>query len=454
MPHELVRTRPFRTRWLIAAAVSGLVLGGTGLAAAGAAPSTPSAAGKITYTSRTVEIPTATVKSQLLSVSKDGSTYTFKGKNGALKHLAKGKVMLLDKLAVRDVTKTSTSHGHFVVESNPAALTDLIANGTLDWSKSLDFKDGFGVGGPAVPETRADARTSGLGGLAGMFGLAPMRGSGGLTFKGKLDGYKYSINFKQEKNSLAVKITISRDKPIDLEVSITGTLDNLKTAGNVSVKHGKFGSAKMLANNLKGKFKLEYSAKPTTAFGLGSDGGFRIDLPGEIAVPFFVGPIPFFLGVKVGFFASVGFSNKDQEISGSYTFDYDGAGGFHTSKSGATSAEGVLKGLADIVLNAANAVKNGPLSFIFGAQMPELELGLGVKGLNVAGNLTLAGSTGISLGQDGNANNCDTRQMEITGTAGAEANFFGFSASLPSATLFDKKVEAAHPKGCGVFPGG
>jgi hypothetical protein len=42
--------------------------------------------------------------------------------------------------------------------------------------------------------------------------------------------------------------------------------------------------------------------------------------------------------------------------------------------------------------------------------------------------------------------------MEVEGTAGAEANLFGFSADLGSATLFDKKIETAYPKGCGVFP--
>jgi hypothetical protein len=150
----------------------------------------------------------------------------------------------------------------------------------------------------------------------------------------------------------------------------------------------------------------------------------------------------------VAFFASAGFSGFDQELSGSYTFSYDGEGGFSTSQSGATSGVGVLKGLGDIVLKAANAVKTGPISFVFGAQMPQIELGLGAKGLNVAGNITLVGSTGIATYGSG----CDTRQMEVEGTAGAEANFFGFSADVGSATLFDKKIEAAYPAGCGVFP--
>jgi hypothetical protein len=295
-----------------------------------------------------------------------------------------------------------------------------------------------------VPQTRAAAPG---GSLAAQLGLVPMR-SGGITFKGKTHSYDYSIKFTPGKSSLAVKITITKESPVEVEATITGTLNNLKTAGSISVDHGSLHTAKLVANHLSGEFTLAYSAKPISGFGLGQAGGIKITLPGEIAVPFFIGPVPFYLGVKVAFFASAGFSAFDQELSGSYTLSYDGAGGFHTSSSGATSAAGALKGLGDILLKAANAVRTGPLSFVLGAQMPQLELGLGVKGLNVAGTVTLVASTEIVT----TSATCDTRKMEVLGTAEAQANFFGFSADLASATLFDKTLNAAYPRHCGVAP--
>jgi hypothetical protein len=66
----------------------------------------------------------------------------------------------------------------------------------------------------------------------------------------------------------------------------------------------------------------------------------------------------------------------------------------------------------------------------------------------LAGNVTLIGSTGIATQGAG----CDTRQMEIEGVAGASASFFGFSSSFGSTTLFDKKIQASWPRGCGTFP--
>ena len=59
--------------------------------------------------------------------------------------------------------------------------------------------------------------------------------------------------------------------------------------------------------------------------------------------------------------------------------------------------------------------------------------------------LTLAGLTQMTTYGGG----CDSRKMEIFGNAGAEANFFGFAASLASAKLFDKTIYASRPRGCG-----
>ena len=248
---------------------------------------------------------------------------------------------------------------------------------------------------------------------------------------------------------MAVKIAITREKPIELEVSITGTLTSVRTAGSIGIKKSQLDRAQWAAKNVQGTFELAYTAKPISAFGLGQAGGIKVTLPVEVAVPFMVGAVPFYVGVKVAFFASAGFSGFDQELSGSYTLEYDGSGGFALSNSGATTTQGVLDGLGKIILGAAEAVASGPISFVFGAQLPQLELGVGTKGLNIAGHVTLVGQTGIATYGAG----CDTRKYQILSTAGATAEFFGLSAALGTVTLFDKSYYASYPAGCGVFPG-
>jgi hypothetical protein len=89
-----------------------------------------------------------------------------------------------------------------------------------------------------------------------------------------------------------------------------------------------------------------------------------------------------------------------------------------------------------------------------GTQIPQLELGLGIKGLNVAGFVDLVADTAIQVGGNGGgagvSTGCDAREINVTSSAGAEVNFFGFSASSSPVTLFSKNFQAAYPSGCGT----
>ncbi len=409
------------------ATLSAVVLAGGPAAARAAA---------FTYTKRTVIVPTKTLHNQLMSVSRNGATYTFRSDVGMLRRLKAGKVMLAQNFAVRDVTKTARSRGHLVVTTTPAKLTDLVANGTVSWKKSLKFTNGFVIGGAAVPRTSS---------VPARFGMRPL--AAGVTLKGTTHSFNYTVKFVASSTGLAATITLTRSSGVQFNGKITGTLKNLKTAGQFAVNHGSFSNAKVFASNLTGQFKLTYSAKAVDQKNFGADNGIKIDLPAEIAIPFFVGPVPMYLGVRIAFFASAGFSDLNQKVSGNWSLGFGGHGGFGVSNSGATTRSGTITGSGGIVLNAANQVHGGAMSFIFGAQMPQLELGLGVKGLDVAGDMTFLGTTGVATFGGG----CDTRQIEAEGSGVAQSTFFGLSENATK-TLFDKKTQAAFPAGCGNFP--
>ena len=425
-----------------------------GAARARAAAFTPAPNGRgtrgvgIRYTAATVVIPTGLARTKLRSVSADGATYTFTSSSGPLARLKTGSVMLLQGLAVRRVQSVAHKPSGLVVVTIPAAITDLLSNGTLSWGNTpINFASGYAVGGSAVPpESARDAssRTP----LPARFGLDALT-SHALTLKGKTTSYNYSATFRTVGKAVGVDITISKDSPIDLSATISGTLDNLSSSGSIGVHGQQLTSTRMVANGLKGEFKLSYAIKPLSNFSLGTAGGIKITLPAEITVPFSIDGVPFFIGIKTAFFASVGFSGFDQAVGGSYTITYGGKGGFSTSSNGATSPVSALQGVGKVVLDAANAVNTGPLTVIFGAQIPQVELGLGVKGLNVAGFVTLIADTGVTTYGAG----CDTRGLLVQGSAGAEAKFFGFSTPFGSVTLFKKEISAAYPAGCGVFPG-
>ncbi len=416
----------------------------------------------IQYSPRTVVVPAAVVTATLRSVSPDGSTFTFSSPTGALARLKQGSVMFLQGTAVRLVNSVARQPTGLVVQTLPAPLTDLITNGTISWDTPVNFANGFALQGSGVPleaarrpaATAPEGAPAGLVPVAARFGLDAL-GARGVTFKGKTESYDYSIAFKREGSAVSITITFSKSSPVDVSATVTGTLDNFTTEGGIAVHQGHLGSAKVGMNGLKGQFTLAYELKPVTAFGLGSSGGIKITLPGELTVPFYIGGIPFFLGIKTAFFVSVGFSNKNQSISGSYTVNYDGNAGFTTSSSGVTSATGAVQGIGKVLLDQANAILSGPISLVLGAQIPQLELGLGVKGLSVAGYVDLVADTALQVGGGLGASTggCDARDLKVVASAGAEAKFFGFSATTGSTTLYSQDFLASYPPGCGTVGG-
>ena len=113
-----------------------------------------------------------------------------------------------------------------------------------------------------------------------------------MTLKGKTDSYGYSVTFKSAGKAVDIDITLSKSSPVDLSATISGTLDNLSSNGSIAVTNAQPKSATMVAKGLKGQFKITYSVKPLSGFGLGNAGGFKITLPAELTVPFSITESP------------------------------------------------------------------------------------------------------------------------------------------------------------------
>ena len=435
--------------------------------------STTTTGSPVQLSPQTVIVPATTVAATLRSVSADGSTYTFSARTGPLAKLKAGSVMFLAGIAVRLVTKVASLSSGFVVTTAPASLTDLVSNGTISWDSPVNFADASAVQGPGVQlESRFLPAGSGRPGSRGVDGAALLQagsrtgslgiGGKGVTLKGKAESYSYSLSFKQVGRAASVSITLSKSSPVEVSATASGTLQNFTTDGAIKVQDEKLGTGSVNMKGLRGDFTLSYELKPLTAFGLGAAGGFKLTIPAEITVPFVIPlapplpAIPMFLGLKVAFFVSVGFSNKNQSIEGSYTINYDGQAGFSVSKSGVTAGRSLIQGIGKVILDQANAILNGPITLVLGAQIPQIEVGLGGKGLNVAGFVDLVADTAIKVGGQGPAGlgpstgGCDARDLKVLASAGATAAFFGLSANLGSKTLFSKDFIASWPPGCGT----
>ena len=233
-------------------------------------------------------------------------------------------------------------------------------------------------------------------------GLAALNSSG-VTLKGKASGYTYSLEFKQEGTAVSLSFTLGRSSPVDL------SSERYRHAAEFQHRwrHCSEAPKRRVVEDRDEQFERavhsSYELKPLSSFGLGKNGGFVLKLPGELEVPFAIGGIPFFLGIKTAFFVTVGFSNKNQSISGSYAVDYNGDAGFrHLSQRRVyryrrdpgdwKSAPGPGQ------CHNERAYKPGP-----GGTNPSARAWARHKGARCGGSVDLVADTAIQVGGNGGA---------------------------------------------------
>ncbi len=415
-----------------------------------------SASASIQYTPETVVVPASVVAATLRSVSPDGSTYTFSKAEGPLAKLKAGSVMFLQGLTVRVVTSASEQGRVFVVVTSPAGITDMVQNGTISWDQPVDFADATAIQGPGAPELALWTPGTGRAAVPALGGPHPNIWSG-VSFSGSISGASYRANFSRVGNTVAMGISLTKSGPVNLSASLKGYLQDFGSAGSIEVKKGSLFHASIEANSLHGQFTLSYELKATSGLGLGSFGGKLLKLPFEVDVPVIVDGVPFFVGIGVVFYIAVGFSLVGQQIGGTYTVSYDGSSGFSLSGLGSLSALGSIQGLGKAVLDAATAVLNGPITVVLGADIPEIEVGLGWKeGMSIGGFVKVVADTAIKVGGQGPAGampetgGCDARDLKVEVTAGARAGFFGIKIPLGVVTLFDHDFLNSYPPACGT----
>lgn len=112
----------------------------------------------VRFTSKTITVSRATVRKNLIGISADG-IFKFEHAAGPLAKLKRGKVMLLQGSDALLVTGIAHSHGKLLVDTKPAAITDVISQGHIAFSGAPDFHQAVlskivacpGTSTPAIP---------------------------------------------------------------------------------------------------------------------------------------------------------------------------------------------------------------------------------------------------------------------------------------------------------------
>jgi hypothetical protein len=395
----------------------------------------------VTYTPETVLFSPKAVASSLKKVSADGVTYTFDASSSDAKKLHAGSVMLLSDLALARVTSATPTGDLLVVQTEPAALTDAIANGRIEATKRVDFAalqsaylkppEGFW---PHVPTVYAQT------------GGTPFS-AGPLKLSMTIDPFSYSIAFTPAAGQVNVEMSIS-DSTANLLFKATGYMKNYDSIMNIAISNQKVTKLDFDNSGLDCDLTITWSAASAVAGPMNKISSWTEKLkeyPGlknlAATLPFAIGPIPFTLKFTTGIIFTPAFTSKNTLMTGSIKVHYSGSAGFTVDR-GTTQPTGTItepnqKGPLSQIMSL------GPIGFMVGVEFPRIELGmgLGLVTFSPAAFLSPVSSLGIVYGGPAAMLPCETHILDVTVNAGITAkstvwSFFGAAAKLE----FSKQV--------------
>jgi hypothetical protein len=366
----------------------------------------------VTYTPQTVVVSAATVRSSLIAISPDGSTFTFSSPNGVLADLKTGKVMLLQGTTVGKVTGVSQVEGHLVVRTAAATLTDLVENGHIAFTTPVNFDDGFGFpNGPgaavtttgykepvtAVPLDRLSARSGGGAVvLTASTRLAEKSGpqAPSASWRGDVKGIGYQIGFTPSAHGLQYSLIIcygwvlgSKNcvRPpaaLGLSAQADGVIGRVTEAADIDISHGSVTSSHFGWTSAGGKLHLSWVA--SLASGAGSAGkavpAIRIPLGWEMPIP--IGGIPFYTKVQFAFLFHIGLAGRNSVLQGqaNETLNVNGGG---TQTGTSTAAAPGSSGSASDSISPGTSLSPGGGSIVVAFQIPRWGIGFGYQIANV-----------------------------------------------------------------------
>ena len=430
---------------------------------------------EVTYKPGVVVVDQATVGAALRDMSDDGATFTFDASAAGLDGLKPGAVVLVWGLALRKITSVDAQGTTLVVQTDPAALTDAIQDGTIKWDQAIDFTTGgsgnFVVsgGGPVLD----DAGSADDGGVlndaaavddAGALDAAAPRRAGtrpplttlGFTvglkpgeesLSGKIDGYDYKLTFKPSPGRLEVDAEVTKKTSgIELQITAKGFVNKFRTNADIAIAGGETTSASVQNTGLVGEVDLSFTAgKPTNAQS-SEDVILKIPFSFKIPIPM-PGGFPAFVQITANVAVVLALTSTNASAVGNYVVPFHGAAGFATVGGASDStASGDMQSDPKIG-DGTTTTSLGVSAMGVVVGFPHVGVGIGISELQtmayvsevVAAQMKTPGELGLK--------HCQAHSLSLSTNVGATANVFGLSFSSKPKQVYTKSVDVTLPTG-------
>jgi hypothetical protein len=428
----------------------------------------------VTFTPQTVVIDPAQVRSSLVGVSADGSTYTFSNDAGPLGELAPGKVMLLESLDAANVTSVTHVGNTLVVATSPTTLPDLIESGSIHVNAPPDLSGAFAseVGSGPVSSTSTSSDLlpgSGGGASAGppivLDGFKPS--TSGFSYSGKVGKLDYSLAFAGKSDGVHItgelcyslngspaNISISCGTLLSMKANLEAVFNYQDEDAYILFSNGHLSTGSFSLSGLSGTLSVKYEALRGNDPNVNADPPvFKLPFSFEMPVcpaPLYCDGVPLYTKVELAVLVKLGIASKGSLIQGGVSVNLGGSAS--VDEPGSTRLLGPSTGF-----HITGKFLPGPSftpysSAVLIAVQTKVGLGLGIKSLNALYYLSFVAAVGqktaspvVGLVNPGQL--CEDYSAAFTVSGNAELQLFKKKVPLPAVTIYEKKASYKQP-GC------
>jgi hypothetical protein len=417
----------------------------------------------VTLTPNTVVISPTLLRSSLVAVSPDGSTYTFSSASGPFAQLAPNKVILLEGFDAGVVTSVHHVAGKLVVATTPATLSQIIQSGTIVVDSPPDYAGAFGSDIDTTPLSSADESPAPSGGANPEILVDPAIAHGwNYSGKDKTGDLTYSISLAGDSDGLHAyggfcyssdgsgSVSGTCGGPLSLLGSVNGLISFKTQTANIDVLKGQPPKGSFSLSGFTAQLKVSYVAKRETGSQIGGKLKAEV-LPFSFEMPVcpppgFCAGIPLYTKFTVSLLVTLGISAKNSVMQGGFTVLVAGSGSV-VDQTGFKVIAGSAAGFhLSGKFNPGTSITLGASGAEVALQL-KLALGLGIRSLNAMFYLAFVAAIGQVTGSLVAGELCQNYYANFSINGGIEAQLWIFKVPLVSVTLWSKKESDTQP-GC------
>ncbi|MHB8652662.1 MAG: hypothetical protein ACYDA9_02160 [Terriglobia bacterium] len=341
----------------------------------------PGAVYDVKYTANTVRIDLPTVQKTLRSVSPDAAVFVFDDSDPRIRGLAQGNMMFLEHLGVRRVIKVQNQNSQVAVLTEPAALTDFIQDGRIQFSMPVNFSR---LQAQSVPPANQNPL---LAGFKQWFEPPELvyasgeenGGKIGVHTKGEIDNWEFEIEGEPKGDGLELSLDAGKKLAgLTASVKAKAELEHVNTAFN-AVIHGGTMQEFDYSTPLKGNLDLNWSA--LTSGQNSGIGESRLKLPPFAKQVIDVYGLPLLFKIDEALIFTPGFGTPHDAAEGKLSVKYDGTEGLSVH-GGQSSPQGTM----DVEPTAENQTSESLAAhgIVLAVDAPKVSVSIGTESITEA----------------------------------------------------------------------